>query len=59
VIAREHFPSDVFVGGALGYLIGGYVVRRRSTESTWDKFSFSAVETPNGKGMQLSYNLAR
>jgi membrane-associated phospholipid phosphatase len=59
VIAREHFPSDVFVGGALGYFIGGYVVRRRSTESTWDKVSLSPVETPNGKGLQLSYNLAR
>jgi membrane-associated phospholipid phosphatase len=25
VAAREHFPSDVIVGGALGYLIGRYV----------------------------------
>jgi membrane-associated phospholipid phosphatase len=56
VIAREHFPSDVFVGSALGYVIGGYVVRRRARESTWDRFSLSAIQTPNGKGMQLSYN---
>src|SRR5258707_5843054 len=27
VTARQHFPSDVLVGGTLGYLIGGYVVR--------------------------------
>lgn len=27
VAAREHFPSDVAVGGALGYLIGRYVYR--------------------------------
>ncbi len=25
--SRQHFPSDVFVGGVLGYLIGHYVVR--------------------------------
>jgi hypothetical protein len=56
VIAREHFPSDVFVGGTLGYVIGGYVVRRRSTESNWDHLSVSAIETPNGNGLQLSYN---
>ncbi|HVJ09184.1 MAG TPA: phosphatase PAP2 family protein [Acidisarcina sp.] len=59
VVAREHFPSDVFVGSALGYVIGGYVVRRRLTESTWDKFALSTVGTPNGRGMQLSYNFAR
>lgn len=32
VTAREHFPSDVFVGGTFGYLIGGYVVRHRAQE---------------------------
>lgn len=30
VTAREHFPSDVLVGGTLGYLIGGYVVRHHA-----------------------------
>lgn len=30
VTAREHFPSDVLVGGAIGYLIGGYVVHHRA-----------------------------
>lgn len=59
VIAREHFPSDVFVGSALGYAIGGYVVRRRSADSTWDKVSLSPVRTPNGNGIELSYNFAR
>jgi membrane-associated phospholipid phosphatase len=28
VLARQHFPSDVFVGSALGWMIGRYVVRR-------------------------------
>ena len=59
VLAREHFPSDVFVGGALGYFIGGYVVQRRSTESAWNRVSLSALRTPNGNGVQLSYNFAR
>jgi membrane-associated phospholipid phosphatase len=58
VMAREHFPSDVFVGGALGYVIGGYVVRRRSREDAWNRVSLSSIRTPNGKGVQLSYNLA-
>lgn len=30
VTAQEHFPSDVLVGSALGYLIGGYVYRHHS-----------------------------
>jgi membrane-associated phospholipid phosphatase len=28
VLAREHFPSDVFVGSAVGWMIGRYVVHR-------------------------------
>ena len=32
VMARKHFPSDVVVGGAIGYLSGGYVVRHRREE---------------------------
>ena len=31
VTARQHFPSDVLVGGTFGYLIGGYVVRHHAT----------------------------
>jgi membrane-associated phospholipid phosphatase len=30
VVGRDHYPSDVIVGGALGYLLGGYVYRQRS-----------------------------
>jgi membrane-associated phospholipid phosphatase len=54
VMARQHFPSDVLVGSTLGYLIGGYVVSKRGEPSK--SFSFSMVDTPNGQGMQLSYN---
>jgi membrane-associated phospholipid phosphatase len=55
VLARQHFPSDVLVGSVFGYLIGGYVEHRRSRESA---FSLSTVTTPNGRGLQLSYNFA-
>jgi hypothetical protein len=30
VTGQNHFPSDVVVGGTLGYLIGGYVYRRHA-----------------------------
>jgi membrane-associated phospholipid phosphatase len=32
VTGRDHFPSDVLVGSALGYLVGGYVYRHHSGE---------------------------
>jgi membrane-associated phospholipid phosphatase len=56
VMAREHFPSDVLVGSTLGYLIGGYVVNKRGEPSR--SYSFSMVDTPNGRGVQLSYNFS-
>ena len=31
VTSRNHFPSDVVVGSAIGYLAGGYVYRQHST----------------------------
>lgn len=43
VTAREHFPSDVLVGGTLGYLIGGYVVRHHAAENAGSGFSFVPV----------------
>ncbi len=54
MMARQHFPSDVLVGSMLGYLIGGYVVNRRGEPSR--SYSFSMVDTPNGRGVQLTYN---
>lgn len=56
IMARQHFPSDVLVGSVFGYLIGGYVEHRRSREAGY--VSFSAVSTPNGHGLQLSYTFA-
>jgi PAP2 superfamily len=43
VTARQHFPSDVLVGGTFGYLIGGYVVRHHAAESVDSGFSFAPV----------------
>jgi hypothetical protein len=31
VTVRKHSPSDVFVGGVFGYLIGHYVVKQHLT----------------------------
>jgi hypothetical protein len=56
VMARQHFPSDVVVGSTLGYLIGGYVVHKHGEPS--QSYSFSMVDTPNGRGVQLSYNFS-
>ena len=43
VTARQHFPSDVLVGGTFGYLIGSYVVRHHSDENLSAGFSFVPV----------------
>src|SRR5882724_7565347 len=43
VTARQHFPSDVLVGGTFGYLIGGYVVRHHAAENVDSGFSFVPV----------------
>ena len=43
VTARQHFPSDVLVGGTFGYLIGGYVVRHHAAENVESAFSFTPV----------------
>jgi membrane-associated phospholipid phosphatase len=43
VTARQHFPSDVLVGGTLGYLIGGYVVRHHAAQNVDSGFSFIPI----------------
>jgi len=57
IVARKHFPSDVLVGGTIGYLIGGYVVHARGESSR--SFSLSMVDTPNGHGVQLNYTFGQ
>ncbi|MGH9511117.1 MAG: phosphatase PAP2 family protein [Terriglobales bacterium] len=43
VTAREHFPSDVLVGGTLGYLIGGYVIHHHATDGEASAFPFTPM----------------
>jgi PAP2 superfamily len=57
VLARQHFPSDVIVGSTFGYLIEGLVFHQRLPE--WTGFRFSSIQTPNGKGFQISYDFNR
>lgn len=57
VIAREHFPTDVFVGSTLGWLVGGYVLHHRSLEHG-NLLDVSTVQTPLGRGVELRWNLS-
>ncbi len=53
ILSRDHFPSDVVVGSTFGFLVGGVVAHHRGNENAG--LSFSAVNTPNGKGFELAY----
>jgi membrane-associated phospholipid phosphatase len=55
VLSRDHFPSDAIVGTALGYLVGGYVERRRS-DQYWDSLSYSV--SPIFESSSHSYGVA-
>ncbi len=54
ITSRSHFPSDVVVGSALGYLVGGYVVRHHSDASQQS----SLVVLPVYDGSSRSYGVA-
>lgn len=56
VLAREHFPSDVVVGSALGWLVGGYVLNHRSKEHG-KLVDVSAIQTPMGRAVEVRINL--
>ena len=49
---REHFPSDVLVGGAIGYLIGGYVFDHHSRRSK-THVAFAPMVGRGGAGVSL------
>ncbi len=57
VLARQHFPSDVVVGSTLGWMVGGHVLHHRSREHGMP--DLSAVETPLGRGLAVTWNLNR
>jgi len=50
---REHFPSDVLVGGAIGYLVGGYIFDHHSSRSK-THVSFAPMVGRGGAGISLS-----
>lgn len=52
VAGREHFPSDVLVGGALGYLVGGYVFNHHSMRSK-THVAFAPMFGHGGGGVSL------
>lgn len=57
VTAREHFPSDVIVGGAIGYLVGSYVGYHRASDSGTSELFFSPVvdQSTRTYGLQIQF----
>jgi membrane-associated phospholipid phosphatase len=57
VTSRNHFPSDVIVGSAIGYLVGGYVYRRDSASYDSDNFKNPITVTPAYDAATHSYGM--
>lgn len=56
VAGREHFPSDVLVGGGIGYLIGGYVVHLHNPGTSKNRIMISPMVGGNGLGVSLVFS---
>ena len=52
IAGEQHFPSDVLVGSAFGYLIGHYVYRARHNDARTGDFQ-SAEPAPGGPDARL------
>ena len=52
---REHFPSDVLVGGAIGYLIGGYVYNHHAASSK-NHFLLTPIVSNRTVGLSLVFS---
>jgi membrane-associated phospholipid phosphatase len=49
ITGRDHFPSDVLVGGGIGFLTGGYVYRHHSSRAAENSLSFQPlIDVPTG-----------
>jgi len=61
VTAREHFPSDVLVGGTFGYLIGGYLFRHHARGEQVSGFSAAPLIQASTRtyGLQLRFTRAQ
>ena len=55
---REHFPSDVLAGGAIGYLVGGYVFHLHHANSSQNHLMISPM-VGNGVGVSLVFSKSR
>jgi membrane-associated phospholipid phosphatase len=56
VTSRNHFPSDVLIGSAVGYLVGGYVFRQHSDSYSTRNGGF--LITPVYDAATRSYGMA-
>lgn len=54
VLERRHFPSDVLVGGTLGYLTGAYVSRRRLGDADHKRVSLFPEFDPGSRSYGLT-----
>jgi membrane-associated phospholipid phosphatase len=63
VYERQHFISDVIWGAPMGYFIGRWIVRHRSSryrcraprESVWARTLLVPILSPEGAGLMASY----
>ena len=57
VTGRQHFPSDVLVGGTFGYLIGGYVVRHHAAGNGSSTFFILPIADQSTRtyGVQMDF----
>lgn len=53
MLDRKHWPSDVVVGGVIGYLIGSATVKQY--EGNWGRIKISPLVTNNKVGMAISF----
>lgn len=58
VEAKQHFPSDVFVGSALGWLVGEYVYRQHHDPSLTGRDWTTPAERPDRPGHWQAKHMA-
>jgi membrane-associated phospholipid phosphatase len=59
IAERQHFPSDVFVGAVLGYLVGRHVAHSagRNPRSAWNHLQVAPYASPpDGSAVTLAWN---
>jgi hypothetical protein len=59
IVERQHFPSDVFVGASLGYLIGRHVAHSAEAKPapTWSCLHIASwVPADGGSGLLVSWD---